>query len=240
MDNLKKAVRSNLIRNDSNIDLSGMLISESRQNDINIRIGDLGYVIKGNNLVYEVKKIRVIENNLWMIFSTTTKIPESFVDTIDLTKANMSYIPDSFNKMLSDNKLIRGDYYDDIVMIYPGRVLLYKHGSTDNSTKNDDNLKRLVVLDYSSGKFIIRNNAALQLKELNNLFNEKIDDIYSYYDEKKKETELIINMRNNILFLRYNKNGFIRTDQENSLLKNSFIFEEGFNKFVFKYRLTGY
>jgi hypothetical protein len=239
-DSLRKAVRSELTGQDSGIDLSGMMISEAGQNSISIRIGDLGYHIKGNSLVYELKRVRVIENNLWMVFSTGTKIPESFVDKIDLTKTDMLSIPDSFNKMLSENKLVRGDYYDDVVMLYPGRVLLYKHGSTDNSTKQDNNLKRLAVLDYSSGKFIIRNDVSAQLNKLNDLFNEKIDAIYSFYDEKKKETELIVNMRNNILFLRYNKNGFVRSSREESLLKNSFIFTEGLNKYVFKYRLTGY
>jgi len=239
-DSLKKAIRSGLTRQDSGIDLSGMMISEAGQNSISIRIGELGYHINSSNLVYELKRVRAIDNNLWIIFSTTSTIPESFVDKIDLTKIDTLNIPDSFEKMLSENKLIRGDYYDDVVMIYPGCVLLYKHGSTDNSTKNDNNLKRLVVLDYSSGKFIIRNDASAQLKELNDLFNEKIDAIYSYYDEKKKETELIVNMRNNILFLRYNKNGFVNSSREESLLKNSFIFTDGLNKYVFKYRLTGY
>jgi hypothetical protein len=240
MNRLKEAVRSSLKRKNSDIDLSGMLISESHQNNINIRVGELGYNIKGNNLVYEIKKIRAIDNNLWVIFSTTTKIPESYVDRIDLTRTNTLNIPDSFNKMLSENKLIRGDYYDDVVMLYPGRVLLYKHGSTDNSTKNENNLKRLVVLDYSGGKNIIRNDAASQLKQLNHLFNEKIDAIYSFYDKNKKETELIINMRNNILFLKYNKNGFVPSDEEDCLLNNSFIITDELDKFVFKYKLTGY
>ncbi|MEK6793513.1 MAG: hypothetical protein AABZ39_01955 [Spirochaetota bacterium] len=129
-------------------DLTSMMIAESDDDGKRVRIGRLSFTIEDRErTAFEIKKALVIGTKLWLLMSTTSRIPEAYLDCIDMAKEHGIAVR-KHDDLLAAGRIIRGDYYDDLVEVASNKLLVFRHESGRDAEQN-----RFISVDVSSAEF---------------------------------------------------------------------------------------